>query len=54
MKNFRIVHRIKLKDYDLRVLVNILNEARLRQRAKGENNSTTCDLLLRCLDALEA
>ena len=52
MKNFRIVHRIKLKDYDLRVLVNILNEARLRQRAKGENNS--CDLLLRCLDALEA
>ena len=54
MKNYKIVHRIKLKDYDLRVLVNILNEARLRQRAKGENNSATCDLLLRCLDALEA
>ena len=38
MKNYKIVHRIKLKDYDLRVLVNILNETSLRAFCKNQLN----------------
>jgi hypothetical protein len=48
------VRRLKLTDFELRVLIDALNAKRLKQKASGIDHSDTSDLLLYLIDALEA
>ena len=50
---FIVVRRLKLTDYELRVLIDALNAKRLKQKASGIDHSETSDLLLYLIDALE-
>ncbi len=55
MKNgYTQVRKLKLTDFELRVLIDALNAKRLKQKANGVNNAETSDLILRLLDILEA
>ncbi|MBR7099211.1 MAG: hypothetical protein IKC59_07335 [Clostridia bacterium] len=54
MKRNSYIHRLKLTDFELRVMVNILNERRLKMNANGEDPTDISDIILKCLDALEA
>ena len=55
MKNgYTQVRKLKLTDFELRVLIDALNARRLKQKANGVNNTETSDLILRLLDILEA
>ena len=54
MKNRPYVYRLKLTDFELRVMVNILNDRRMRMKANGEDPAYVSDIILKCLDALEA
>lgn len=51
---FIVVRRLKLTDFELRVLIDALNAKRLKQKANGIDHSETSDLLLYLIDALEA
>ena len=48
------MYRLKLTDFELRVMVNLLNDRRLRMKANGEDPTDVSDIILKCLDALEA
>ena len=48
-----IVYRIKLTDFEMRVLINILNEHRLRLKQDGKPIDVIDDLLLKVLDIYE-
>ena len=48
-----IVYRIKLTDFEMRVLINILNEHRLRLKQDGKPIDEIDDLLLKMLDIYE-
>ena len=50
-KRYTTVYRIKMKDYDYRVLIDALNAYRLHQQAAGFDNTATSQLLLKILDA---
>lgn len=50
-KKYSTVYKIKMKDYDYRVLIDALNAYRLHQRATGIDNAATSQLLLKVLDA---
>lgn len=47
------VYRIKLTDFEMRLLINILNEHRLRRKQGGKPIDKIDDLLLKVLDAYE-
>lgn len=47
------VRRLKLTDYEIRVLVNALNDRRIKRRKKGLEHTVTDDLILRLLDMLD-
>ena len=51
---YTMVRRLKLTDFELRVLVDALNARRLKQKANRIDNRETSDLILRLLDILEA
>ena len=48
------VYRLKLTNYELRVMVNVLNERRLKMNANGEDPTDVSDIILKCLDSLES
>lgn len=50
----KITYVYKLTHYELLVAIDALNAKRLKQKAEGEDDSTTSDLLLRLIEALEA
>ncbi len=50
-KKYTTVYRIKMKDYDYRVLIDALNAYRLYQKAAGIDSTATSQLLLKVLDA---
>ena len=54
MKKRPNIHRLKLTNFELRVMVNVLNERRLKMNANGEDPTDVSDIILKCLDALEA
>ena len=54
MKKRRNIHRLKLTNFELRVMVNVLNERRLKMNANGEDPTDVSDIILKCLDALES
>ena len=47
------VYRVKLKDFQMRVLINVLNESRKAKIASGEQTDDITDLLLKLLDIAE-
>ena len=47
------VYRIKLTGFEMRVLINILNEHRLRLKQDGKPIDEIDDLLLKMLDIYE-
>lgn len=47
------VYRIKLTDFEMRVLISILNERRLKLKQEGEPIDKIDDLLLKTLDVYE-
>ena len=53
MKNRSYTYRLKLTDFELRVMVNVLNDRRLRMKANGEDPTDVSDIILKFLDALE-
>lgn len=48
------VRRLKLTDFEIRVLIDALNARRLKQKASGVDNTAASDLILRLLDILES
>lgn len=55
MRNkYTIVRKLKLTHFELLVLIDALNAKRLKQKARGVDNTATSDLILRLLDVLEA
>ena len=50
-KKYVTVYKIKMKDFDYRVLIDALNSYRLYQRENGIDTTETCKLLLKVLDA---
>ena len=48
------VYRLKLTNFELRVMVRILNDRRLKMNANGEDPTDVSDIILKCLDALES
>ena len=47
------VYRIKLTDFEMRVLINILNEHRLKLKQDGKPIDEIDNLLLKVLDLYE-
>ena len=47
------IYRIKLTDFEMRVLINILNEHRLKLKQDGKPIDKIDDLLLKVLDVYE-
>ena len=47
------VYRVKLKDFQMRVLINVLNESRKAKIASGQQTDDITDLLLKLLDIAE-
>ena len=54
MKRKSYIHRLNLTDFELRVMVNALNSSRLKMKAEGADPTDVSDIILKCLDALEA
>ena len=48
------IYRIKLTDFEMRILINILNEHRLRLKQDGKQIDEIDDLLLKALDIYES
>ncbi len=48
------VRKLKLTNYELRVLIEALNAKRLKQKASGIDNTATSGLLLRLIDIYES
>lgn len=53
-KSEMVRYRIKLTEYELRVMINALNAVRRKRKGEGKETSCLCELLLRLLDVLEA
>ena len=53
-KSGEMRYRIKLTEYELRVMINALNAVRLERDGEGKDTSLLCELLLRLLDVLES
>ncbi len=53
-KNGEKRYRIRLTEYELRVMINALNAVRRKRKGEGKETSCLCELLLRLLDVLEA
>lgn len=53
-KGYTTVYRIKMKDYDYRVLIDALNAYRLYQKAAGIDSTATSQLLLKVLETYGA
>ena len=53
-KNTTYAYRLKLTDFELRVMVNSLNETRLKMKDCGEDPTDVSDLILRFLDILDS
>lgn len=47
----KVIYKIKMKEYDYRVMIALLNIYRLSQEAAGIDNDATCQLLLRVINA---
>ena len=47
-------YRLNLTDFELRVMVRVLNDRRLKMNANGEDPTDVSDIILKCLDALES
>ena len=55
MKNdYKMIHRLKLTDFELRIAIEALNAKRLKQKASGIDPADTSDLILYLLDVLES
>ena len=55
MKNeYKLVRRLKLTSFELRVAIDALNAKRLKHKANGTENRETSNLILQLRDALEA
>ena len=55
MKNgYKMVRRLKLTPFELRIIIDALNAKRLKQKANGMDNRETSNLILYLLDVLEA
>ena len=55
MKNgYKMVRRLKLTPFEIRVAIEALNAKRLKQKANGIDNRETSNFILHLLDALEA
>ena len=50
-KSYITLYKIKMKDFDYRVLIDALNAYRLYQKAAGIDNTATTQLLLKVLNA---
>lgn len=50
-KTYTTVYRLKMKDFDYRVLIDALNSYRLYQKASGIDSTETSRLLLKVLNA---
>lgn len=53
-REHRTVRRLKLSNFELRVLIDALNARRLKEKARGADTTETADLILYLLDVLEA
>ena len=47
-------YRLNLTDFELRVMVRVLNDRSLKMNANGEDPTDVSDIILKCLDALES
>ena len=47
-------YRLNLTDFEVRVMVRVLNDRRLKMNANGEDPTDVSDIILKCLDALES
>jgi hypothetical protein len=55
MKNdYKMIHRLKLTDFELRIAIEALNAKRLKQKARGTNTAETSNLILYLLDMLDS
>ena len=48
-KSGEMRYRIRLTEYELRVMINALNAVRLERDGEGKDTSCLCELLLRLL-----
>ena len=53
-KTYEIQYRLKLTDFELRVMVNTLNAYRLKQKEAGKDTTYLCNMILRMLDELDS
>ena len=53
-KSNEMRYRIRLTEYELRVMINARNAVRRKRKGEGKETSLLCELLLRLLDVLEA
>lgn len=51
--NDKIVYKMKMKDFDYRVLIGALNSYRLYQKSAGLDRSNMNKILLKIIDAYE-
>ena len=50
-KTYKHVRILKVDSFDRRLLIATLNEYRKKQKAAGIDNTVTCDLILKLIDA---
>ena len=55
MKNdYKMIRRLKLTDFELRIAIEALNAKRLKQKASGTDTEETSNLILYLLDMLDS
>ena len=47
-------YRLKLTNFEIRLMVNALNASRLEMNANGEDSTDVSNMILKLLDILEA
>ena len=52
-KNKSDVYRMKLTNFEIRLMVNALNASRLEMNANGEDSTDVSNMILKLLDILE-
>ncbi len=53
-KNKSDVYRMKLTNFEIRLMVNVLNASRPEMNANGEDSTDISNMILKLLDILEA
>lgn len=53
-KNKTNIYRLKLTNFEIRLMVNALNASRLEMNANGEDSTDVSNMILKLLDILEA